>query len=166
MQSISFYDSLIGMMSIAADEEGIVGIWFKGQKYEQSTLDEQYKKQDTPIIDQAKKWLDQYFEGKNPDFTPPLHLIGTSFQITIWQELMKIPYGKTTTYKDIAQIVAKQAGLTAMSAQAVGGAVGHNPISIIVPCHRVLGSNGSLTGYAGGLDRKRYLLELEGALHL
>lgn len=105
----------------------------------------------------TKRWLDVYFTGREPDFTPPLHPAGSSFRQAVWQLLLEIPYGQTTTYGALA----KRLNAGRMSAQAVGGAVGHNPISIIVPCHRVVGTNGSLTGYAGGLDRKIRLLEME-----
>ena len=109
------------------------------------------------------QWLDVYFAEKEPDFTPPLHLIGSDFRQAVWNILLSIPYGQTMTYGQIAKQLAKNTGIDKMSAQAVGGAVGHNPISIIVPCHRVVGTNGSLTGYAGGLDKKIALLKLEKA---
>lgn len=110
-----------------------------------------------------KRWLTIYFSGREPDFIPPLHIIGSTFQLAVWEILRKIPYGKTTTYGEIAKTIARQQGLPRMSAQAVGGAVGHNEISIIIPCHRVVGTNGSLTGYAGGIDKKVKLLNLEKA---
>ena len=117
---------------------------------------------DLPVFNETMRWLDTYFSGKSPDFTPPLHMIGTPFQTNVWNILLTIPYGKTTTYGEIAKQIAVKMGLPRMSAQAVGGAVGHNRISIIVPCHRVLGVHGELTGYAGGIDKKRYLLNIEG----
>ena len=120
-----------------------------------------YKRQ---VFEQAKKWLAIYFSGKEPDFKIPLHFIGTDFQNEVWEILSSIPYGQTTTYGEIAKQLAARRGLERMSAQAVGGAVGRNEISIIVPCHRVVGANGSLTGYAGGIDKKIALLQLEGAL--
>ncbi len=164
MQSLAFYDSPLGKMSIAADEEGIVGIWFCGQKYDQRSVDPHVQKQETPMIAEAKRYLDLYFTGKEPPFIPPLHLLGTPFQMLVWRLLREIPYGSTSTYREIAQKVACEMQRNSMSAQAIGGAVGHNPISIIIPCHRVIGSDGSLTGYAGGIERKQYLLTLEGAL--
>lgn len=164
MQSLAFYDSPLGKMSIAADEEGIIGIWFCGQKYDQRSVDPHVQKRETAMIDEAKRYLDLYFTGKEPPFTPPLHLLGTPFQILVWRLLREIPYGSTCTYREIAQKVACEMRRNSMSAQAIGGAVGHNPISIIIPCHRVIGSDGSLTGYAGGIERKQYLLTLEGAL--
>lgn len=115
-----------------------------------------------PVFDSVRRWLDGYFQGSCPDFMPPLFLSGTPFQRVVWDILSRIPYGTTVSYGDIAAEVANRLGKKRMSAQAVGGAVGHNPIAIIVPCHRVVGSDGSLTGYAGGLWRKKYLLELEG----
>ena len=116
-----------------------------------------------PVLEQTVKWLNLYFSGQEPDFTPPLHLIGSEFRLAVWKMLLEIPYGQTTTYKELAGRIAEQRGIKTMSAQAVGGAVGHNPISIIVPCHRVLGTDGSLTGYAGGIDKKISLLTLEKA---
>lgn len=114
-------------------------------------------------MEQTKKWLTIYFSGREPDFLPPIHMIGTPFQLSVWKILQKIPYGKTVTYGEIAKEIAAQKGLPRMSAQAVGGAVGHNELSVIVPCHRVVGTNGSLTGYAGGIDKKVKLLTLENA---
>ena len=114
------------------------------------------------MLAQAEKWLDLYFAGRRPDFTPPLHLTGSDFRLAVWKLLLEIPYGQTTTYKELARRISEQNGGRFMSAQAAGGAVGHNPVSIIVPCHRVLGTDGSLTGYAGGIEKKRRLLELEG----
>ena len=117
--------------------------------------------QNTPVLSEAKRWLDIYFTGREPDFTPPLHPIGSVFRQAIWEILLQIPYGQTTTYGEIARQLAAKLGLPRMSAQAVGGAVGHNEVSIIIPCHRVVGTSGSLTGYAGGIDKKVKLLELE-----
>ena len=116
------------------------------------------------MFEHAKQWLDVYFSGREPDFKVPLHFIGTDFQKEVWEILYSIPYGQTTTYGEIAKQLAAKRGLEHMSAQAVGGAVSHNEISILVPCHRVVGTNGSLTGYAGGIDKKIALLKLEGAL--
>ena len=119
--------------------------------------------QETPVLAEAKRWLDVYFSGKVPDFTPPLHPVGSAFRRSVWEILLQIPYGQTTTYGEIAQQLAEKQGLPRMSAQAVGGAVGHNEISIIIPCHRVVGTSGSLTGYAGVISKKEKLLELERA---
>lgn len=157
------YDSPLGKILLAADEVGLTGLWFYGQKYFANYLPEENREGKTPALDQAKKWLDIYFSGKEPNFTPPLHPIGSDFRRAVWDILLKIPYGKTITYGDIARELAEKKGTAKMSAQAVGNAVGHNEISIIIPCHRVVGTNGSLTGYAGGIDKKISLLTLERA---
>ena len=132
-------------------------------KYFARTLPKEYAESETPVLCEAKRWLDIYFSGREPDFTPPLHPVGSAFQQVVWALLLEIPYGETTTYGTLARKLAEKQGLTHMSAQAVGGAVGHNDISLIIPCHRVVGANGSLTGYAGGVDKKIKLLELERA---
>jgi len=162
MQSILHYPSPLGDLLLAADEEGIVGLWFDNAKYYASRLEQAHQVGSTPILEEGKRWLDIYFSGREPQFQPALHLIGSSFQRAVWQILLQIPYGKTMTYGEIAAQIAVQRGLARMSAQAVGGAVGRNPIGIMVPCHRVVGADGSLTGYAGGLEKKAYLLQLEG----
>ncbi len=161
MQYTSRYQSPLGEIMIAADEEGLTGLWFVGQKYFALYLDKENEEKEIPVLKDAKKWLDVYFSGKEPSFKLPLHFTGTDFQNEVWKILYTIPYGKTMTYGEIANILAKQKGLKRMSAQAVGGAVGKNEISIIVPCHRVVGTNGSLTGYAGGINKKIELLKLE-----
>ena len=163
MQYTSHYQSPLGRILLAADNTGLTGLWFEGQKYFALSLNAKCLDRETPLLSNAKRWLDLYFTGKNPDVPVSLHLMGTEFQKEVWKILCTIPYGKTTTYGDIARQIARKRGLEHMSAQAVGGAVGHNPVSIIVPCHRVLGTNGSLTGYAGGIDKKISLLTLEGA---
>ena len=161
MQYISHYHSPLGNILLAADQIGLTGLWFEGQKYFALYLDKEHEEKEVPILKQTKEWLDIYFSGKEPDFKLPLHFTGTDFQNEVWEILSAIPYGQTTTYGEIAKQIAAKRGLARMSAQAVGGAVGHNEISIIVPCHRVVGSNGSLTGYAGGIDKKIKLLTLE-----
>lgn len=163
MHYTSIYQSPVGEMLLAADEAGVVGLWFKDEKYYAYCLDRENEPKETHIIKELKHWLDIYFEGSEPDFTLPLHMIGTQFQIEVWNILREIPYGETTTYNEIAKKIAKNRGVERMSAQAVGGAVGHNPISIIIPCHRVVGVNGSLTGYAGGIKKKVQLLTLKKA---
>ena len=163
MQYTTFYESPIGRMLLAADDTGLTGLWFEGQKYFARCLDRENEEKELPVFAEAKRWLDIYFSGKEPDFTPPLHFTGTDFQKEVWEILCAIPYGQTMTYGAIADQLAKKRGLSRMSAQAVGGAVGHNNLSIIVPCHRVVGSDGSLTGYAGGIERKTFLLNLENA---
>ena len=157
------YDSPLGGILLAADDTGLTGLWFDGQKYFASELDPEHAAQETPILRQAKRWLDIYFRGQEPDFTPPLHPIGSPFRQEVWELLLQIPYGQTTTYSALAKQLAAKHGRSHMSAQAVGGAVGHNEISIIIPCHRVVGTSGSLTGYAGGIDKKVKLLTLEKA---
>lgn len=159
----SVYSSELGDILLAADEIGLTGLWFFGQSYFADTLPTEQIAQETPIMTQAREWLDEYFSGKEPDFTPTLHPIGSPFRQAVWKLLLQIPYGQTTTYGEIARQLEKLQNRPHMSAQAVGGAVGHNGISIIIPCHRVVGTKGSLTGYAGGLDKKMALLELEHA---
>ena len=186
------YDSPLGVMIGVSDGENLCELWFNGQEYS-SHEDQQggrkpasyetqlngkeypsHEKQrggknypgcatELPVFEKTRRWLDSYFSGQVPDFLPPLSLKGTDFRMEVWEELLKIPYGKTVSYGEIAAAVARRRGLDRMSAQAVGGAVGHNPIAIIVPCHRVIGKDGSLTGYGGGLDKKTALLSLEKA---
>ena len=175
MQYTSHYQSPLGGILLAADDKGLTGLWFEGQKYfahglgrerERKALCERssfHEEKEIPVLKETKRWLDLYFSGKEPDFTVPLHLIGTDFQKEVWEILMSIPYGNTMTYGDIAGQLAEKKGRSHMSAQAVGSAVGHNRISVIIPCHRVVGTNGSLTGYAGGIDKKISLLSLEKA---
>ena len=157
------YSSPLGNILLAADEEGLTGLWFEGQKYFASGLPADAAEGESAALDAAKRWLDVYFSGREPDFTPPLHPNGSAFRQEVWALLCKIPYGQTTTYGALAAQLAAAHGGKTMSAQAVGGAVGHNAISIIIPCHRVVGMSGSLTGYAGGIDKKVRLLELERA---
>ena len=157
------YDSPLGGILLAADDVGLTGLWFDGQKYFARGLSNERIEQETSVLAEAKRWLDIYFAGGQPDFTPPLHPIGSAFRRSVWKILLQIPYGQTTTYGEIARQLSKKQGLERMSAQAVGGAVGHNEISIIIPCHRVVGADGSLTGYAGGIGKKEKLLELERA---
>jgi len=157
------YDSPLGGILLAADEVGLMGAWFEGQKYFARNLPEDTASQETAVLAEAKRWLDVYFAGREPDFLPPLHPMGSPFRQAVWEILLQIPYGKTMTYGEIARRLAEKQGLPRVSAQAVGGAVGHNPISILIPCHRVVGTGGSLTGYAGGIDKKVKLLELEHA---
>ena len=163
MQYISHYPSPIGNMLLAADEMGLTGLWFEGQKYFALDLHKEHEEKEIPLFEKVKQWLDIYFSGKEPDFTIPLHFTGTEFQKEVWEILCTIPYGQTMTYGEIAKRIAARKGLPHMSAQAIGGAVGHNRISIIVPCHRVVGADGSLTGYAGGIEKKVKLLKLEKA---
>ena len=163
MQYTTTYQSPLGEILLAADEIGLTGLWFDGEKYYAWNLDENHEEKEVPVFQEAKRWLDIYFSGREPDFMPPMHMLGTAFQKEVWEILRTIPYGETTTYGGIAAKIAKKRGLTRMSAQAVGNAVGRNELSILIPCHRVVGTNGSLTGYAGGIDKKADLLKLEGA---
>lgn len=161
MDSIQHYQSLLGGITMASDGEHLIGLWFDDQQHFASTLDKPYAEKQLPVFQETKQWLDLYFSGKAPNFTPPLLLRGTGFRQEVWGLLRQIPYGQTITYGDIAGKLAAQRGLVRMSAQAVGSAVGHNPISLIIPCHRVIGSDGKLTGYAGGIQRKELLLQME-----
>ena len=161
MQYTSRYASPLGSILLAADDIGLVGLWFEGQKYFANGLEKTHEEKEIPLFAKVKRWLDVSCSGQQPQFTVPLHFIGSDFQKEVWELLCTIPYGQTTTYGAIAKQLAAKRGLPQMSAQAVGGAVGHNKISIIVPCHRVVGKNGSLTGYAGGIDKKAELLRLE-----
>lgn len=159
----SHYASPLGGMTLVSDGTALVGLYFDGQKYAAEGLDATHTQKNLPIFKEVRRWLDVYFSGRKPDFTPPIAPAGTAFQQSVWEILRTIPYGETTTYGAIARRIEQNTGCR-MSAQAVGGAVGRNPISILIPCHRVIGANGSLTGYAGGLDKKEYLLELEGII--
>ena len=157
------YDSPLGGIMMASDGNALIGLWFEGQKYFADTLQNDHEEKALPIFAQTNRWLDIYFSGHAPGFTPPLAMRTTPFRKAVWNIMLTIPYGQTMTYGEIADRVAGQKGMPQMSAQAVGGAVGHNAISLIIPCHRVVGANGSLTGYAGGIDRKAKLLSWEQA---
>lgn len=179
------YESPLGGIVVSCDDDAITGLWFEGQKYFGSTLPAESPAPGSatptpapeatptqapatpqslhPLLAEATRWLGIYFSGRQPDFTPPLRLPSTPFRALVSEIMLAIPYGTTTTYAAIAAEVARRQGRSSSAAQAVGGAVGHNPISLIIPCHRVVGWNGSLTGYAGGLRRKVALLTLEGA---
>ena len=157
------YESPLGGITLASDGESLTGLWFDEQKGLADALKAQHMEKDLAVFEQADHWLDVYFSGREPGFTPPLSMKTTAFRKAVWEILLTIPYGQTVTYGEISGIMAKQMGLPRMSAQAVGGAVGHNAISLIIPCHRVVGSDGSLTGYAGGIRRKVKLLQLEKA---
>ena len=174
MAFISHYLSPLGGITLASDGESLTGLWFDGQKHFAETVGDDSYEKDLPVFIQTRKWLDIYFRGREPEFTPPLRMEGTAFQKEVWKILQTIPYGETMTYGGIAAKLCEgyfdspgpgagaRPGLTRrMSAQAIGGAVGRNPISIIVPCHRVVGADGALTGYAAGLEKKKFLLSLE-----
>lgn len=162
MHYISHYNSPLGEILLAADEKGLTGLWFEGAKYYARCLPVEHREGVLPVLEEAKRWLDIYFTGQEPDFVPTLHITGSGFQRDVWKILQEIPYGTITTYGAIAQKVVQQQNVQRMSAQAVGGAVGHNDIALIIPCHRVVGAKGNLTGYAGGVDKKAALLRLEG----
>lgn len=157
------YDSPLGTITLACDGEAITGLWFNGQKYFGNILPRETMQQEQPLFAEARRWLDIYFSGRDPAFLPPLRYDSTPFRKLICSIMLTIPYGQTMTYGEIAAEAARQQGIKTMSAQAVGGAVGHNPISLMIPCHRVVGTSGSLTGYAGGIERKVKLLALEHA---
>jgi methylated-DNA-[protein]-cysteine S-methyltransferase len=151
----------LGALTASAIEESLTGLWFNKQKYYPLRADDWLKEPDYPVLTKLQAWIDEYFAGINSAPGFQLNPQGTAFQKTVWNALVKIPYGQVTTYGKIAQNIALARNLPKMSAQAVGGAVGRNPISILIPCHRVVGSNGSLIGYASGVDKKEYLLRLE-----
>ena len=159
----TYYKSPVGDILLGSDENNIIGLWIGEQKYIGNTMPKDItEKDDLPILQEGLTWLDDYFAGKKPKLTGlPIAPVGGEFKQQVWKILMEIPYGELTTYGNIAKEVAKRMGKERMSAQAVGGAVGHNPISIIIPCHRVVGTNGSLTGYAGGIEMKINLLKHE-----
>ena len=159
------YSSPLGMLTLASDGGSLAGLWLEGQKYFGGTVSRNMEERDgLPVFAAAKDWLDRYFAGGKPRISElPLAPVGGEFRQAVWRILCEIPYGEVTTYGEIARKIAMRGNKGGMSAQAVGGAVGHNPISIIIPCHRVVGAGGSLTGYAGGIAAKIRLLELEGA---
>lgn len=163
MKYLHKYLSNLGEITLASDGKALTGLWFDGQKYYGAGLQTDYEEKRLPVFDETIQWLERYFEGEALNFMPDMSLKGSPFRLAVWEVMKEIPYGHTMSYGQIAEIVAKRLGLAHMSAQAVGGAVAHNPISIIIPCHRVVGTNGSLTGYAGGIDRKISLLTLERA---
>ena len=149
------YDSPLGQMRLCCDGENLTAVIFVGQKYEDPHIPKAAEYGSHPILEQTKEWLSKYFDGEIPDFLPPIKPMGTPFQKKVWNLLLQIPYGETITYGELAK------RLDCQSAQAVGGAVGRNPISILIPCHRVIGADGTLTGYAGGVEKKKFLLLLE-----
>ena len=157
------YDSPLGGITLASDGDALVGLWLDGQTIFAETLDKEQTEKLLPVFEDTCHWLDIYFSGKEPWFIPKLHVCSTEFRKRVWGILLTIPYGQTMTYGEIAARIAREKGVKQMSAQAVGGAVGHNPISLIIPCHRVVGANGSLTGYAGGVEKKARLLQMEKA---
>ena len=163
MEYITYYDSPIGNITIASDGVKITGLWFDSQKPDDSVLTKDYVEGDIRVFDRAKEWLDIYFSGRDPGFMPPLKVNATPFRKRVCEIMLTIPYGETITYGEIAKKLADEKGIEKMSAQAVGSAVGHNPISIMIPCHRVIGANSTIGGYTGGTDIKVELLKLEGS---
>lgn len=167
MQSIWHFDSPLGRMWMSAEGPALTGLWFDDQARSVALAGEEHVVRWLPVFEETAHWLECYFGGQIPDFTPPLALHGTPFRQAVWEILREIPYGATMTYGGIAARLAQERAADgsatgkSVSAQAVGGAVGHNPIALIVPCHRVIGAGGKLTGYAAGLDRKTWLLQLE-----
>ena len=156
------YESKIGLLYLISDGKSLIGCYQEEQKYFPNNIDNYYFNEELSILVKSKDWLEKYFNGENPSIDEiPLNYIGTEFRNTVWEVLKEISYGEQVTYKHIAEKIAKTKGLETMSAQAVGGAVGHNPLLIFIPCHRVIGVDGSLTGYAAGLENKRFLLNLE-----
>ena len=156
------YESKIGLLYLISDGKSLIGCYLEGQKYFPNNIDNYLLSEELNILVKSKAWLEKYFNGENPSIDEiPLNFNGTEFRNTVWEVLKEIPYGEVVTYRHIAEIIAKTKGLETMSAQAVGGAVGHNPLLIFIPWHRVIGVDGSLTGYAAGLKNKRFLLNLE-----
>lgn len=164
MTGIFEYDSPIGKLTLAGDGDSLIGLWMQGQKYFGRTLVGKPDSVRLPVFERAAAWLDRYFAGEAPEIDFPLAPQGREFSELVWKALVEIPYGQTTTYGAIAKKLAERLGRGMVAARAVGGAVGHNPISIIIPCHRVLGADGSLTGFAGGVDKKEWLLRHEKIL--
>ena len=163
MDFLHYYESPLGRITLAADGEALTGLWFDGQRHFGETLSDDRQESFLPVFEEADRWLDRYFSREKPDFTPALNPHGTPFRRLVWQQLFLIPYGQTISYGQLADNLSTRTGRR-VSARAVGGAVGHNPISLIIPCHRVIGANGSLTGYAGGTDRKAALLRMESGI--
>lgn len=163
MRYISFYESPLGRIMLGSEGDFLSALYFEGEKSKHFILrSDASKRKNLPLFDEAKKWLDIYFSGKEPDFLPPIRPEGSGFRKTVTAFMLAVPFGRVTSYGDIAKAVAAKTGKERMSARAVGAAAGRNPIAIMVPCHRVIGSDGSLTGFAGGVERKAFLLENEG----
>ncbi|MDD3303867.1 MAG: methylated-DNA--[protein]-cysteine S-methyltransferase [Clostridia bacterium] len=156
------YNSAIGDLLLVSDGTSLTHLLMNREKYIKEDIEQFEEKANLPIFEKTKQWLDCYFSGQEPTFHVTINPEGTEFRKEVWKLLLDIPFGQVVTYKEIAQKIALKQGIKIMSSRAVGSAIGHNPISIIIPCHRVIGSNGTLTGYAGGLENKRKLLENEG----
>ncbi len=158
---IQHFNSPLGPITIASNGDALTGLWFDGQKYDRATLGAEYTEKTCDVLEQTKQWLEEYFAGKKPKKFPPIQFVGTPFRQQVWNLLLEIPHGKTVTYGEISDMLKQIDPTSKACSRAIGGAVGHNPISIIVPCHRVMGADGKMTGYAGGVDKKIKLLELE-----
>ena len=157
---IQYYpDTPVGDLALTADEVGLTGLWLGRKDF----AAEEFEEKDLRVFRQAREWLDAYFAGREPETEVPLHMTGSDFRKRVWEKIREIPYGRTVTYGEIAKSLEAENGGKRVSAQAVGGAVGRNPVPVIVPCHRVMGAGGNLTGYGGGIGRKIALLKLEGA---
>lgn len=163
MDCTRHYDSPLGGITLAGSGDALTGLWFDGQEHFAETLSAGHEARNLPVLDETVRWLDLYFSGKDPGFTPALDMRTTPFRKDVWEILLTIPYGRTMTYGQVAERLAERTAGRRVSARAVGGAVAHNAVSLIIPCHRVLGADGSLTGYAGGAGRKLQLLRMEGA---
>ena len=161
MDYLHHYESPLGGITLSCDGKALTGLWFDGQKHFGESLNGIREEKNLPVFSEADRWLDLYFSGRNPAFTPELNPRATDFRKAVWRILLTVPYGETVTYGEIAVRLAKQRLLPRSSARAVGSAVAHNAIALIIPCHRVIGADGSMTGYAGGIERKRKLLEWE-----
>lgn len=159
-QYVKYVHSPIGQLTLASDGVSLKGLWIENQKYYGNQW-KSFVEKDLPVFNKVERWLNDYFQGKNPQIDFQIEPLGTSFQQKVWKQLLMIPYGKVITYDALATIIADESGKK-KCAQAIGQAIGHNPVSIIIPCHRVVGKNGSLTGYAGGIDKKVFLLKMEG----
>jgi methylated-DNA-[protein]-cysteine S-methyltransferase len=162
MEYVHKIKSPVGMLTVSSDGKNVSGLWIEGQKYFAKTMEKDVLEQNLSIFETVQKWLDIYFSGREPDFIPPLMPKGSPFQKSIWNNLCKIPYGQTTSYGELAKQFELENQGKHTSARAIGNAVGHNPISILIPCHRVIGKNGNLTGYAGGIANKIKFLKMEG----
>lgn len=162
MKYVCKYESPLGVLTLASDGKTLTGLWFDGQDYFPDLDSTAETKENLPVFAETIRWLTRYFKGEDPGKIPPVAPQGTEFRKLVWEELLKIPYGELTSYGNISKEISKIRNGEKTSARAVGGAIGHNPISIIIPCHRVIGTDGSLTGYAGGIDKKVKLLQYEG----
>lgn len=161
MDYTAHLSSPLGELLLASDGEALTGLWFVGQRYDARGLSDKHVEQPVPVFAETAAWLSDYFAGRVPEGGPLLRPRGSVFQQEVWALLREIPYGQTVTYGDLAKKLAQRRGVARFSARAVGGAVACNPVSLLIPCHRVVGAGGALTGYAGGLARKEALLALE-----